>query len=88
MPGQAVQVSTSTGARFLSIMLIPFLEATLYLAMEGTYHEKGRNDPVNDNAEEYLPPDIPLRKDLMKTLVPHLAKDGVHHDEKTNRLDH
>lgn len=51
-------------------------------AWEETYHEERCNDPVNNYTEEHLPPDIPLGKDFMKTLVPHLAKNGIHHDKK------
>lgn len=79
------------GPRFLSIVLMPFLEAPYYLTMgarEGTYHEERRNDPVDDYTEEHLPPDIALGKDLMKTLVPHLAKDRIHHDEEAYSYGH
>lgn len=51
---------------------------------ETTYHEKRRNNPVDKDAKEQLPPYLPVRKQLVQRLVSHLAQDGIHHDQQTD----
>lgn len=44
----------------------------------------GSNDPVYNDAEANLLPEIPLGQELVQRLVLNLAQDGVHHDQQSN----
>lgn len=49
-----------------------------------TYHEKWGNDPIYDDAKQYLLPHGSLRQDLVEGLVLDFAQNRIHHDEETN----
>jgi hypothetical protein len=49
------------------------------------YHEKRSDDPVHEDAESNLHPNGAFLEDTVQRLVFDLAKDWIHHDEKTNR---
>lgn len=50
----------------------------------GAYHNKGRNNPIRNNAETNLHPHLTLLEDEMEGLVPDLAQDRVHHHKQSN----
>jgi hypothetical protein len=51
---------------------------------ETTYHEEGRDDPVDENAERNLDPDLPILKYLVQRFVSHFTENGIHHDQQSN----
>jgi hypothetical protein len=53
---------------------------------EETHHEEGCDDPVDDNTERNLNPNLSGLKRLVQGLVSHFAQYRVHHDQQSNRL--
>lgn len=49
-----------------------------------SYHEEGRNNPVDDDTEANLLPNASMAKDIVQGLVSNFAENGVHHDQQTN----
>ena len=48
------------------------------------YHEQRSHDPVHDNAESYLYPDLSLAEHAVQGLELDFAQDWVHHHEQAN----
>jgi hypothetical protein len=46
------------------------------------YHEQGRYDPVDHDAERDLDPESSLAKRVMQCFVADLAEDGIHHNQQ------
>jgi len=49
-----------------------------------TYHDQGGDDPVDDNTETELYPDLAFTEDLVQLLVLNFAQDGIHHHQQPN----
>lgn len=48
-------------------------------------HQKRSDDPVQNNTESHLDPDILGAENMMQGFESNLAQNGIHHDEKANR---
>jgi hypothetical protein len=49
-----------------------------------TYHHKRSGDPIDNDAEAQLYPDLTMRKDPVQRLVLDLAEYGIHHDQEAH----
>lgn len=49
-----------------------------------SYHKEGRHDPIHDDAETQLYPDLAVGEDKVQSLVLYLAQNWIHHNQKTH----
>lgn len=49
------------------------------------YHQERSNNPIDDNAEGQLDPDLAMSKYPVQGLKLDFAQYGIHHDQKAHR---
>jgi hypothetical protein len=59
-----------------------------HMGGSGAYHEERSNDPVDDDTEGYLPPDLGFLEHQVQSLEADLTHDGIHHDQQPNSYSH